>query len=134
MNVPLSEDEVYARLGEEGFARIVRAFYARVPADPVLGPMYERSLAGRAGTLADAEERMREFLIGRFGGPNRYVEKLGHPRLRQRHARFVIDAGAAEQWLSVMESAMADAGVEEDVRVALRPYFRSTAVHMVNRQ
>ena len=129
----LSEQEVYARLGEEGFARIVRAFYALVPGDSVLGPMYERSLAGRSGEMADAEERLRDFLIGRFGGPMRYVEKHGHPMLRQRHGRFVIDAGAAERWIAVMEQAMTEAGVEEDVRETLRPYFRTTAMHMVNR-
>ena len=129
----LSESDIYARLGEEGFARIVRAFYARVPRDSVLGPMYERSLAGRGDGMEEAERRLRDFLIGRFGGPMRYVQENGHPRLRMRHGRFVIDAGAAERWLAVMEEAMAEAGVEPDVAEALRPYFRQTALHMVNR-
>jgi hemoglobin len=131
--MPLSEEEIYARLGEEGFTRIVRAFYARVPHDSVLGPMYERSLAGRTSSMAEAEERLRDFLIGRFGGPNRYVQQHGHPRLRQRHVRFVIDSSGAERWIQVMESAMADAAIDEDIRETLRPYFRTTAMHMVNR-
>ena len=130
----LSESDIYERLGEGGFTRIVRAFYARVPGDSVLGPMYERSLAGRSGDMSDAEVRLRDFLIGRFGGPMRYVEQHGHPRLRQRHARFIIDASAAERWIEVMDAAMGDAGIDEDVRAALRPYFRATALHMVNRE
>ncbi|HMN40220.1 MAG TPA: globin [Phycisphaerales bacterium] len=129
----LTDQEIYARLGEDGFTRIVRAFYARVPADPVLGPKYERSLAARGDDMADAEVRLRDFLIGRFGGPQRYVEQHGPPRLRQRHVRFVIDEGAAEHWISVMDAAMADAGIDADVAEALRPYFRQTALHMVNR-
>lgn len=130
----LTETEVYARLGEEGFTRLVRAFYAQVPGDSVLGPMYERSLAGRSGDMADAEARLRDFLIGRFGGPMRYVEQHGHPRLRQRHVRFVIDASGAERWIELMERAMAETGLDEDVRETLRPYFRTTALHMVNRE
>ena len=127
------ENQVFARLGEEGFARLIRAFYARVPADSVLGPMYARSLAARGDELPDAEGRLRDFLVGRFGGPQRYVEEHGHPRLRHRHGRFVIDAGAAERWIAVMEGAMAEVGIEADVAEVLRPYFRETAMHMVNR-
>ena len=68
MNVPLlTEGEVYARIGEEGFARLVHAFYAQVPGDDILGPMYP------ADDLAGAEERLRDFLVGRFGGPPRYI-------------------------------------------------------------
>ena len=61
----LTEDQVYARVGEEGFARLVRAFYAQVPSDEVLGPIYP------AADLAGAEVRLRDFLVGRFGGPPR---------------------------------------------------------------
>ena len=130
----LSETDIYARIGEDGFARLVRAFYSRVPSDSVLGPMYERSLSTRGDGMPEAEGRLRDFLIGRFGGPLRYVEQNGHPRLRQRHGRFVIDNGAAERWIAVMDAAMVEAGIEEEVAAILRPYFRTTALHMVNRQ
>ena len=130
----LTETDIYARIGEEGFSRLVRAFYARVPGDSVLGPMYERSLSTRGDGMPEAEARLRDFLVGRFGGPMRYVEQNGHPRLRQRHGRFVIDNGAAERWIAVMDAAMVEAGLEEEVAVLLRPYFRTTALHMVNRQ
>lgn len=129
----IPDTEVFARIGEDGFARLVRAFYARVPNDSILGPMYARSLTGRGGELHEAEARLRDFLIGRFGGPQRYVQEHGHPRLRQRHGRFVIDATAAVRWMSVMEQAMGEVGIEADVAEVLRPYFRETAMHMVNR-
>ena len=91
---PLSEGEVYARIGEDGFARLVRAFYAQVPGDDVLGRMYP------AHDLAGAEERLRDFLVGRFGGPPRYMEQRGHPRLRMRHMPFAIDTAARNRWVA----------------------------------
>jgi len=39
--------DVFQQIGEDGFARLVRAFYAQVPGDDVLGPMYPpEDLAG----------------------------------------------------------------------------------------
>ena len=84
----LSETDIYTRIGEDGFARLVRAFYARVPGDSVLGPMYERSLSTRGDGMSEAEGRLRDFLIGRFGGPMRYVEQNGHPRLRHQATSY----------------------------------------------
>ena len=81
----MTESDVYGVIGEAGFAGIVAAFYARVPGDDILGPMYPHD------DLAGSEERLRDFLVGRFGGPNRYAERRGHPRLRARHAPFPID-------------------------------------------
>ena len=53
----MTEDQVYDAIGEEGFARLIRAFYAQVPADPILGPMYP------ADDLAGAEQRLRELSL-----------------------------------------------------------------------
>ena len=79
----MEEQEVYRLIGDEGFARLVSAFYRRVPHDDLLGPMYGED------DLAGAEHRLRDFLVFRFGGPPRYIETRGHPRLRMRHARCV---------------------------------------------
>ena len=95
----MTEEEVYAVIGEAGFDRLVGAFYAQVPADPILGPMYP------ADDLAGAEQRLRDFLIGRFGGPPRYVAQRGDPRLRMRHAPFAIDTAARDRWVTLMDRA-----------------------------
>ena len=86
----IDESDIYDRIGEAGFATLVRGFYRQVPGDAVLGPMYPKD------DLAGAEVRLRDFLIGRFGGPPRYVEERGHPRLRMRHAPFAINHAAIE--------------------------------------
>jgi hemoglobin len=123
----MNEEEIYSAIGEEGFARLVRAFYAQVPEDEVLGPMYP------AHDLAGAEERLREFLVGRFGGPPRYIERRGHPRLRIRHAPFAIDGAARNRWVMLMDRALDEAQLPEGATSVLREFFHATATFMINR-
>jgi hemoglobin len=123
----MTDEDVYVAIGDEGFARLVGAFYAQVPADDVLGPMYP------SHDLAGAEERLREFLIGRFGGPPRYIEQRGHPRLRMRHAPFHIDAAARNRWVMLMDRALDRARLPDEATSLLREFFHSTATFMINR-
>jgi hemoglobin len=123
----MTEEQVYAVIGEDGFTRLVGAFYAQVPGDDVLGPMYPPH------DLAGAEERLRDFLIGRFGGPPRYVEQRGHPRLRMRHAPFAIDTAARNRWVVLMDRALDAARLPDDVTSLLREFFHGTATFMINR-
>jgi len=123
----LDDIEIFAAIGENGFARLVAAFYRQVPGDAILGPMYPRH------DLAGAEVRLRDFLVGRFGGPQRYIEQRGHPRLRMRHAPFPIDAAARERWLELMDAALEEAALPPDVTAMLRDFFGAVASMMVNR-
>ena len=123
----MNEEEIYARIGEEGVERLVHAFYAQVPSDEVLGPMYPRH------DLAGAEQRLRDFLIGRFGGPPRYIEQRGHPRLRMRHMPFAIDQAARDRWMMLMDRAIDEAGLPGDVSALLREFFHGTTTFLINR-
>jgi hemoglobin len=122
----IDEAGVYGRIGEEGFARLVRAFYAQVPSDPILGPMYPTH------DLAGAEQRLRDFLIGRFGGPPRYIEQRGHPRLRMRHMPFKLDGAARDRWVALMEKALDEAALPAEVTSLLREFFAATATFLRN--
>ena len=124
---PLDEGLVYARIGEEGFARLVRAFYAQVPEDDILGPMYP------AADLTGAEERLRDFLVGRFGGPPRYMEQRGHPRLRMRHMPFAIDVTARHRWVELMDRALVEAALPAEAVATLQPFFHHMASFMINK-
>ena len=117
---------MYALVGEEGFRRLVAAFYAQVPADEVLGPMYPKH------DLAGAEERLRLFLIGRFGGPPTYIEQRGHPRLRMRHAPFRLDAAARNRWVQLMDRALEEAALPPEAVEILRPFFHDVATFLRN--
>jgi hemoglobin len=123
----LLDTYVYSVIGEEGFTRLVAAFYRRVATDDILRPMYpEHDLAG-------AERRLRDFLIQRFGGPFVYSEQRGHPRLRMRHAPFTIDQRGRDRWVELMEAALVEAALPEQVVPPLRKFFHEAATFMINR-
>ncbi len=124
----LDEAAVWAALGPDGCAALVRDFYAGIPDDPVLGPMYP------ADDLAGAEERLRDFLAFRLGGDDRYARTRGHPRLRMRHAPFPIDDAARAAWLRRMHAALDARGLPEGPRAALGAFFEHVAAFLVNRR
>ncbi|GAB4364837.1 MAG: globin [Bryobacter sp.] len=122
----LPEDEVFAQIGVDGFQRLVAAFYAQVPTDSILGPMYP------ADDMEGAEERLRDFLIFRFGGPQDYLEKRGHPRLRMRHAPYKLDEAARNRWVELMDKALAEAALPAPATETLRSFFHNTATFLRN--
>ena len=126
--VDLLDTQVYSLIGEEGFTRLVAAFYRRVPADDVLGPMYPKQ------DFAGAEQRLREFLIQRFGGPDHYSRRRGHPRLRMRHFPFQIDRAARDRWIELMEQALAEVQLPDPAVGPLRKFFHDAATFMINRE
>jgi hemoglobin len=122
----LPEDEIYAHIGEDGFRRLVSAFYAQIPANPVLGPMYPPD------DLEGAEKRLRDFLIFRFGGPTTYIEERGHPRLRMRHNPYKVDEAARDHWVAIMDRALDEAALPPSAAATLRSFFHSTATFLRN--
>lgn len=122
----MDELDIYDRIGDEGFRRLVAAFYRQVPGDDILGPMYPPE------DMDGAEERLRLFLIGRFGGPQTYIEQRGHPRLRMRHAPYHIDAAARDRWVQLMGRALDEAALPPEVEAQLRPFFEGVATFMRN--
>jgi hemoglobin len=122
----VDDQEIYSLIGEAGFERLVAAFYRRVPADDILGPMYGQE------DLAGAEQRLRDFLIFRFGGPPRYIQERGHPRLRMRHIRFAIGSAARNRWLALMNQAVDEAALPQEAAAILRSFFDSTATFLIN--
>jgi hemoglobin len=123
----VEDKDVYGVIGEDGFRRLVATFYRQVPDDDILGPMYPKD------DLLGAEERLRDFLIFRFGGPQRYIEQRGHPRLRMRHAPFAVNQAARDRWVALMDRALAEAELSPEAEGALRRFFESTATFMMNR-
>jgi hemoglobin len=122
----MQELEVYSMIGTEGFTRLVAAFYRRVPQDDLLGPMYPTT------DLLGAEQRLRDFLIGRFGGPQTYIEQRGHPRLRARHSPFHINQAARDRWMRLMNSAIEEAALSAEAEQVLRKFLDEMATFMIN--
>jgi hemoglobin len=122
----LLDTQIYGLIGEEGIARIVAAFYRRVPGDDILGKMYP------IDDLAGAEERLRGFLIQRFGGLVHYSQQRGHPRLRMRHAPFRINTAGRDRWLRLMDEALAEVNPPAAAIAPLRKFFSDAATFMIN--
>ena len=123
----IDDQNIYAVIGEEGFTRLIAAFYRQVPGDDILAIMYPPQ------DLAGAEQRLRDFLIGRFGGPQRYIEQRGHPRLRMRHMPFAVNTSARERWLQLMTNALDEVKLPTDVDSFLREFFDGVSAMLVNR-
>lgn len=124
-------DSMYQRLGgAEFFADFTRWFYEGVKADDVLSAMYPEA------EFDAAERRLRMFLEQYWGGPTTYGEERGHPRLRMRHAPFVIDPEARDRWLAHAGTAWQRACAAHDVAredaSQLWEYLRASAFAMVN--
>lgn len=124
----LSLTTIYEIIGEDGLTRLIAAFYQEVRDDALLRPMYPE------GDLQASEMRLREFLVFRFGGPPRYIEERGHPRLRMRHAPFPVDQGARDRWVALMDQALDQAAFPAAVTAALRAFFHEVATFLINRQ
>lgn len=113
--------------GDAGVRELVEAFYDHIRDDsPILRQMHPPD-------DSESRQKLYEFLSGWLGGPQLYMDKRGHPRLRMRHAPFPIDEEAVDQWLRCMEDAMDDQGIDGALRAFLTERFTHTAIFMRNR-
>jgi hemoglobin len=87
-----------------------------------------------AEDLAGAEERLRLFLVFRFGGPQDYLQRRGHPALRMRHAPFAVTQAARDRWMQLMENAIVECEFSEEVQGVLRGFLGNVATFLINRQ
>lgn len=117
----------YQRIGgEEGVRRLVDRFYDLMEAQENIRKLHPDDLSG-------SREKLFLFLSGWLGGPQRYVEKFGHPRLRQRHLPFSIGEEERDAWMACMKQAMQDVGIEGILYEQLLMSFYKTADFMRNR-
>lgn len=131
MQERLAELSVYDQVGGWVFFEdLVDRFYEAVAVDPVLLPLYPE-----APDLTGARRRLTMFLVQYWGGPGRYSEERGHPRLRMRHMPFAIGVVERDHWLEAMREAL-DAtapALAPALRDRLWNYFTMVADGMRNR-
>jgi hemoglobin len=94
---------------------------------------YAALRAAHGTELANAREKLKMFLTGWLGGPQRYTEQFGHPRLRMRHMPFSIGIAERDQWVACMDQAMQETHVDATLRTRLKDSFMQTADWMRNR-
>ena len=115
--------------GESQVHALVDRFYDLMD----LEPGYAALRAAHGTELANAREKLTMFLTGWMGGPQRYTEQFGHPRLRMRHMPFSIGIAERDQWVACMDQAMQETAVDDALRTRLKESFMQTADWMRNR-
>lgn len=116
---------LYELLGEEKLRQLVSEFYLRVFTSEKIAPLFQND-------RKIIEEKQFLFLSQFLGGPQRYSEVHGHPRMRMRHMPHKITQEAKEEWLRCMHEAIQTLDVPEPVKVELFNVFPKLAEHMVN--
>lgn len=128
MNTMVEVTPYEALGGEVGIKRLVHRFYElmdELPEAYGVRQMHPASLEGSG-------ESLFEFLSGWFGGPQLYMEKKGHPRLRMRHAPYVVSQVMRDEWMHCMTQAITEQVTDLDFQAWLIGTFAQMADHMIN--
>ena len=129
-DTPSSGPTPFERLGgEPGVRALVDCFYDLMDLEPPFAEL--RALHPQ--DLQGSRDKLFWFLCGWLGGPNLYVERFGHPRLRARHLPYTIGIAERDQWLACMGLAMQELDVEPGLADRLAQAFFGTADWMRNR-
>jgi hemoglobin len=124
----MSQVSLYERVGGlQFFEQLAERFYAGVLADPVLYPLYPEG-----ADIAPARRRLALFLVQYWGGPTTYLAERGHPRLRARHAPYLIGNLERDRWLHHMLAAIDASAVGDGERQELHAYMTLAADAMIN--
>jgi hemoglobin len=115
--------------GEAAIQALVDSFYDLMD----LEPDYRELRAVHGDTLEQARAKLFWFLCGWLGGPQHYVERFGHPRLRMRHMPFAIGILERDQWMACMHQAMVEREVEPELLERLVASLFNTADWMRNK-
>ena len=105
-------DALFDRVGGPAFfVDLVDRFYLGVAGDPLLRPLYPDD-------LKESSDHLALFLMQYWGGPPTYNDQRGHPRLRMRHAPFVIGPAERDAWLRHMHEALGELHAAERINDA----------------
>lgn len=112
--------------GDATFKALVDHFYALIAQDPLLREVFPQDLEpGKYWQFL--------FLTQYWGGPSRYIQERGHPRLRMRHMPFEIDQQARDHWVAHMLASIDAVGIQEPYRTEMRNYFEQGGTFLINR-
>lgn len=114
--------------GQEVIDKLVDDFYEIMATDPVAKDCFATH---QGKDLSESAHKLKFFLSGWLGGPQLYLEKFGHPRLRMRHNPFPIGVKEAEQWLYCMKKALAKSAISPEMQVQMYEAFLQVAQMLI---
>jgi hemoglobin len=102
--------------GMPALERLTATFYARVPDDPTLAPVFARM-------SSEHPKHVAEFLAEVFGGPKVYSsERGGHAEMIRHHLGRSLTQEQRRRWIELLLACADEIGVPDD------PEFRSALV------
>lgn len=116
---------IYQRLGDEKLRLLVDTFYMKVLSDDKISHLFQTDI-----DLVKRKQYM--FLSQFFGGPPRYAETYGHPRMGMRHMPHRIDKEGADAWLACMAEAISTLDISAEFQEEIFNRFPHVAAHMIN--
>lgn len=118
---------IYDKLGDENLKQLLDSFYDKVFESKVIGHLFKST------PKEIIKDKQFCFLTQFLGGPLRYNEKYGQPKMRLRHLAHAIDETAKEEWLSLMKSSIEELDIDSNFKETLYACFPNVAQFMVNR-
>jgi hemoglobin len=120
---PFGRSKMYDKIGGIQFIdKLVDDFYEIMSSDPLAADCFATH-SGR--DIRESAEKLKYFLSGWTGGPQLYLEKIGHPKLRMRHFPFKIGAKEADQWLYCMRKALTKSSLGPELQEQLMSAFKT---------
>ena len=83
----MTDEQLYGVIGEDGFARLVHAFYAQVPGDEILGALYIRRTTSLARSSACATSSSDASAARRATSSSAAIRGCGCATCRSRSTR-----------------------------------------------
>lgn len=129
---PAPDNPPYNGLGgAEAVKALVERFYdAMDRSEPELARLHRLDAGGKIDR--ETRDRFALFLIGWLGGPQDYMAKHGHPRLRMRHGHVPINLAMRDAWVRSMKIALDEQGVQGELRRFLDARFAEVADFLRN--
>ena len=120
----------FTRLGgEAGVRALIDRFYDLMD----LEPAYAGIRRLHPTTLDGSRDKLFWYLCGWLGGPDHYISRFGHPRLRARHLPYAIGIAERDQWMACMIAALQRLQIDPALANGLAEAFFGTADWMRNR-
>jgi truncated hemoglobin YjbI len=113
---------LHARVGDEALRRIIRDFYERVFADPMIGFLF----AGKNKERLIQKEW--ELVASLLGAPVGYSGRS----MAEAHARVRITTGHFDRRLTILEETLADHAVDPEVRGRWLEHARSLRAQLTS--
>lgn len=130
--IPTPKDTPFDRIGgEAAVIALAEEFYDQMEQhEPELARLHPLDEQGRVSR--GSRERFGLFLVGWLGGPQHYMQKHGHPRLRMRHGHLPVNEKMRDAWTHSMRLAMDARGIKGGLRKFLDSRFADVADFLRN--